>query len=151
MTEQGVPRRAFLTAAAATVAGAALSTTAAGQVAHAAAWAAGGPPRTDGPASPMGSVRLGVASYSLRKIPLDKTLEMIKALHTPYVNFKSVHVPYEKTAAELAVLRKQIEAAGFQIVGGGTITFEKDTVQAGYSEGPFMRRAEVALSGRAGA
>ena len=52
---------------------------------------------------------------------------MIKTLRTPYVNFKSVHVPYEKSPEELVALRKSIEAAGFQIVGGGTITFDKDT------------------------
>ncbi len=72
-------------------------------------------------------VKLGVASYSLREFPLDKALEMMKTLRTPYVNFKSMHMPYEKSAAELGAIRKQIEAAGFQIVGGGTITFEKDT------------------------
>ena len=63
----------------------------------------------------------------MREFPLDTALEMIKTLRTPYVNFKSVHIPYEKSPDELAALRKQIEEAGFQIVGGGTITFEKDT------------------------
>ena len=93
MTEHRVPRRSFLTTAAATMAGTAL----------------------------------GVASYSLREFPLDKALEMIKTLRTPYVNFKSVHIPYEKTPEELAAIRKQIEDDGFKIVGGGTITFDQDT------------------------
>jgi sugar phosphate isomerase/epimerase len=79
------------------------------------------------PSVPSAPIKLGVASYSLREFPLDKTLEMIKALRTPYVNFKSMHVPYEKTPAELDALRKSIEAQGFTIVGGGTITFDKDT------------------------
>jgi sugar phosphate isomerase/epimerase len=51
---------------------------------------------------------------------------MAKALRTPYLNFKSVHVPYEKTAQELAAIRAHVEAEGFQIVGGGTIEFAKD-------------------------
>jgi sugar phosphate isomerase/epimerase len=38
-----------------------------------------------------------------------------------------VHVPYDKTPAELAEWREKVQAAGFQIVGGGTITFDKDT------------------------
>lgn len=118
MSETRLPRRTFLTAAATSVAGAALSSTlpraARGEVIsteHAAA----------------GTVKLGIASYSLRKFPREKALEMMKSLRTPYVNFKSVHVPYEATPAELAAIRKEIEAAGFQIVGGGTIDFTKNT------------------------
>ena len=126
MSEQSVPRRTFLTTAAATVAGAALGTSTITRVAAAAAAPETRTPRERAAASPS-AVKLGVASYSLRKFPLDKTLEMIKSLRTPYVNFKSVHVPYEKSPQELAALRKEIEAAGFQIVGGGTITFTKDT------------------------
>jgi sugar phosphate isomerase/epimerase len=72
-------------------------------------------------------VRLGVASYSLRKFPRAKAIEMVQALGTPYVNLKSVHLPYELPPDELAAARREIEAAGLQIVGGGTITFEKDT------------------------
>jgi sugar phosphate isomerase/epimerase len=72
-------------------------------------------------------VRLGVASYSLRKFSRTQAIEMVKALHTPYVNLKSVHLPYELPPEELVAARREIEAAGLQIVGGGTITFGKDT------------------------
>ena len=126
MTDQRVPRRSFLATAAATVTGAALGVAGAPALLRASApRAAPDGERAAGAVAP--AIKLGVASYSLREFPLDKALEMIKALRTPYVNFKSVHVPYEKSPAELAALRTQIEAAGFQIVGGGTITFDKDT------------------------
>ena len=72
-------------------------------------------------------MRLGVASYSLRNFPRDKAIEMVKALGARYVNLKSVHLPYELSPAELAGARREIEAAGLQIVGGGLITFERDT------------------------
>jgi sugar phosphate isomerase/epimerase len=36
-------------------------------------------------------------------------------------------MPYEKSPEELAAIRKQIQDAGFTIVGGGTITFTEDT------------------------
>jgi sugar phosphate isomerase/epimerase len=121
MTDPRVPRRTFLAAAAATVAGATLGISRAGRIAEAATLRPS--PRAASPSA----VRLGVASYSLRNFPLEKALAMMKELRTPYVNFKSVHVPYEKSPQQLAALRKQIEAAGFQIVGGGTITFAKDT------------------------
>jgi len=72
-------------------------------------------------------LKLGVASYSLRNFPRAKAIEMVKALGTPYVNLKSVHLPYELSPDELAAARREIEAAGLQIVGGGTITFEQDS------------------------
>jgi sugar phosphate isomerase/epimerase len=72
-------------------------------------------------------VRLGVASYSLRNFSRAQAIEMVKALGTPYINLKSVHLPYELTPAELAAARREIEAAGLEIVGGGVITFERDS------------------------
>jgi sugar phosphate isomerase/epimerase len=127
MTEPSVPRRTFLAAAAAAagVAGAAIGASRLARAATAEPVDRGARARARAPE--RAAVKLGVASYSLRKFPLDKTLAMIKELRTPYVNFKSVHVPYEKSPQELAALRQQIEAAGFHVVGGGTITFSKDT------------------------
>ena len=52
---------------------------------------------------------------------------MTTALETPYINVKSFHLPYETPAAGIRAARREIEAAGLQIVGGGTITFETDT------------------------
>jgi len=74
-----------------------------------------------------GTPNIGVASYSLRNFPRDKAIEMVKALGTPYVNFKSVHLPFELSPDQLAAARRDIEAAGIVIVGGGVITFEDDT------------------------
>ncbi|PYP79286.1 MAG: hypothetical protein DMD35_08785, partial [Gemmatimonadetes bacterium] len=125
MTEDRVPRRSFLTTAAATMAGAALGVAAAPSIGRAAE-RRDGDDRGTAPAPPH-EIKLGIASYSLREFPLDKTLEMAKTLRTPYINFKSVHIPYEKSPEELAAIRKQIEDAGFKIVGGGTITFDQDT------------------------
>ena len=72
-------------------------------------------------------MRLGVASYSLRKFSRAQAIEMVKALGTPYINLKSVHLPFELAPEELAAGRREIEAAGLQIVGGGTITFDEDS------------------------
>ena len=74
-----------------------------------------------------GEVQLGVASYSLRKFSRAQAIEMVKALGTRYINLKSVHLPYELSVDELTAARREIEAAGLQIVGGGTITFDQDT------------------------
>jgi len=71
-------------------------------------------------------VRLGVASYSLRNLSRENAIAAIQALGSPYVNIKSFHLPYETTAEERAAGRQAFEAAGLQIVGGGTITLQKD-------------------------
>jgi len=126
MTEERVPRRSFLTTAAATVAGTALGVAATPSLVRATATASNDEDRRSALA-PVHEVKLGIASYSLREFPLEKVLEMAKTLRTPYINFKSMHVPYEKSPEELAAIRKQIEDAGFKIVGGGTITFSEDT------------------------
>jgi sugar phosphate isomerase/epimerase len=72
-------------------------------------------------------VRLGVASYSLRNFPRDKAIAMVKRLGTRSVNFKSVHLPFELSKDELAAARREIEAAGLEIVGGGVIAFDQDS------------------------
>lgn len=83
----------------------------------------GAPPRTE-------QLKLGLASYSLRKFPLDKALEMAKALEVRYINFKDVHIPRSDPPEAIRAARAKVEAAGFQIVGGGTITFRNDEAQA---------------------
>ena len=130
MDDSPLPRRSFLALAASGVAaGVATAALDPHRLAHAAPPA---PPAPHGderdPAPATGyQLKLGVASYSCRKFPRDRMIEMVKALRTPYVNLKSVHLPYELAPADLAAARKEIEDAGLQIVGGGTITFEKDT------------------------
>jgi len=71
-------------------------------------------------------IKLGVASYSLRKLPRSKAIAIIKELGTPYVNIKEFHLRYSSTPEELAAGRKEFEDAGLQIVGGGTISLNKD-------------------------
>jgi sugar phosphate isomerase/epimerase len=71
-------------------------------------------------------LKLGVASYSLRKFPLDRALEIAKALDVTYLNFKDVHIPRTDPPEALKATRAKIEGAGFTIVGGGTITMRNN-------------------------
>ena len=120
MPDHSVPRRAFLTATAASVAGAGLTPS----FPLSTLWERG---QRAGSAAPPAPLQLGVASYSLRNFPRDKAIEMVKALGTPYINLKSVHLPYELSLEQLAAARREVEGAGLHIVGGGVITFEQDT------------------------
>ena len=123
MTDSSISRRSFLPTAAASAVGAALGVGVVPSLLHAAFPRLGTAPTES--AAPT-AIKLGIASYSLREFPLDKALDMAKTLRTPFINFKSVHVPYELSPAELAAWRQKVQAAGFTIVGGGTITFDKD-------------------------
>jgi sugar phosphate isomerase/epimerase len=78
------------------------------------------------PAAAPERLKLGVASYSLRKFPFDKALEMAKACDTKYINFKDVHLPRTDSPEAIKAARAKTEAAGLTIVGGGTITMRKD-------------------------
>jgi sugar phosphate isomerase/epimerase len=70
-------------------------------------------------------LKLGVASYSLRKFPFEKALEMAKACDTKYINFKDVHMPRTDPPEAIKAARAKTEAAGFVIMGGGTIDMKK--------------------------
>ncbi len=74
-------------------------------------------------ASPL---RLGVASYSLRKLPVEAVIAAMQALQTPWICLKSFHLPYELSAAEITAACARYAAAGLTIVGGGTISFRED-------------------------
>ena len=78
------------------------------------------------PADDEPAVKLGVASYSLRQWPRARAIAAIKTLGTPYVNIKSFHLPYDASPTALHAGRRAFEEAGFQIVGGGTVTLDKD-------------------------
>jgi len=72
-------------------------------------------------------LKLGVASYSLRNFSREQAIEMTRSLGVKYINFKSVHLPYDASASEFTLARQQLAAAGLELVGGGMITFETDT------------------------
>jgi sugar phosphate isomerase/epimerase len=90
-------------------------------------------------------VKLGVASYSLRNFSLEKAIEMTKALGTRYINFKSMHLPYDASAAEIAQARSEVAAAGLEIVGGGMITFDVDTDEGVQKYFDYARAAGMPL------
>ena len=70
--------------------------------------------------------RLGIATYSLRKLSRADAIAAIRELRTRYVNVKSVHIPYESTQGEREAARAQFEHAGLEIVGGGTIYLQEE-------------------------
>lgn len=86
-------------------------------------------------ATPSGSrarayrLKLGLASYSTRKLTLDETLQLCRDVDIAYINLKDVHLPMTDSQEAIRAARGRIEAAGLTIMGGGTITLKNDPEQ----------------------
>lgn len=76
-------------------------------------------------AAPVDDIKLGVATYSLRKFDRAKAIAMIKKLNVEYVSIKEFHIPYAGSPADWAQGRKEFEDAGLKILSGGNIDLEK--------------------------
>jgi len=77
-------------------------------------------------AAPAADFTLGVASYSLRKFTRSQAIDIIKRLGVRYVCIKEFHLRYADPPEARAAGRKEFEDAGLVIVGGGTISLQKD-------------------------
>jgi sugar phosphate isomerase/epimerase len=80
------------------------------------------------PSGPRGKayrLKLGLASYSARKLTLDQTLELCRDVDIAYINIKDFHMARTDSLETNAATRRKIEAAGLTIVGGGTINLKK--------------------------
>jgi sugar phosphate isomerase/epimerase len=88
--------------------------------------ATGSPAPTPAPAR---TLKIGIASYSMRKFPLDQALAMAKTMGIQYMTFKDVHIPRTDPPEAITANRRKIEAAGITIMGGGTITWKNEPEQ----------------------
>jgi sugar phosphate isomerase/epimerase len=107
-------RRAFLGTAAAAIAAPALAA------------------RANRPAVPAAAARtlkIGIASYSMRKFTLDQALAMANTIGIRHMTFKDVHLPRTDSPEAITANRRKIEAAGIAIMGGGTITMKNEPEQ----------------------
>ena len=78
------------------------------------------------PPKDTANVKLSVATYSFRKFPRDVTIQNIKALNVKYCDIKEFHLPYKDSKEQLQAGRKEFDAAGLTVVGGGNITMNSE-------------------------
>ncbi len=74
---------------------------------------------------PARSFPLGLASYTLRKFPLDKTLAMTRRVGLTHICLKSFHLPLDAAPDQIAKAAAQVKAAGLVLYGGGVISMGK--------------------------
>ncbi len=72
------------------------------------------------------SIKLGIASYSFRKLSRQQAIADTKALGTPYLNIKDFHLALKSTPAEIDAAKQEFASAGITLVGCGNVSFEKD-------------------------
>jgi sugar phosphate isomerase/epimerase len=73
------------------------------------------------PQASKAQLKLGLASYTLRKFNLDQTLAMTNRLGLKYIALKSFHLPLESSPAQIAEAVEKVRKAGLTLYGGGVI------------------------------
>ncbi len=66
-------------------------------------------------------LKLGLASYSLRKFSQDQAIAMAKRAGFEYICFKSMHLPLDSSDSEIENGSKNVKNAGLNLYGGGVI------------------------------
>jgi sugar phosphate isomerase/epimerase len=75
---------------------------------------------------PWRGLKVGVASYSLRKLPLDAAIKAIRRVGLNYVSIKDSHLAMKSTPAERKDVTKKFMDAGITPLSCGVIYMEND-------------------------
>jgi inosose dehydratase len=86
----------------------------------------GGLPRQAQGATAGHKLKIGLASYSMRKQTLDQVLDLCKQAGVKHLTLKDMHLPLRSTAAELDAARTKLTAAGVELAGVGVIYMKSE-------------------------
>ncbi|MEJ7711890.1 MAG: sugar phosphate isomerase/epimerase [Pyrinomonadaceae bacterium] len=75
---------------------------------------------------PWHGFKVGVASYTLRKMPLDDAIKAIQRVGLQYVSIKDFHLPLKTTKEERQAAAQKFKAAGITPLSCGNITMQND-------------------------
>lgn len=82
---------------------------------------------------PFGGLKIGLASYSYRKLSLDAAIKGTRRVGLRYVSIKSFHLPLESTTEQRKDVAAQFIAAGITPVSCGVIRFKNDEKSSRHS------------------
>ena len=66
-------------------------------------------------------LKIGVASYSLRKLSLDQTIQALTRFSVTHVCLKSMHMPLDSSDEEIKRISRKVRDAGLNLYGAGVI------------------------------
>jgi sugar phosphate isomerase/epimerase len=75
---------------------------------------------------PWRGLKLGVASYTFHKLPLEATVEGMRRVGVKYASIKDVHMPLRTTAEQRKAVVKRFNDAGITPLSCGVITMTND-------------------------
>lgn len=74
-------------------------------------------------------LKVGIASYSLRKFNLDQAIAMTKQAGVRHITLKDFHLALKSSPDERKAARQKLEAAGLRLMGGGVIYMKKNEAE----------------------
>lgn len=75
----------------------------------------------DHPSKTDSTLKLGLASYTLRKLNLEEVIKISKRLGLSSVALKSMHMPLESSAEDIKAMAEKVRSAGLALYGAGVI------------------------------
>ena len=75
---------------------------------------------------PWRGLKVGVASYTLRKMPLDAAIKAIQRVGLQYVSIKDFHLSLKSSAEERRAVAKKFKDAGITPLSCGNISMQND-------------------------
>ena len=78
---------------------------------------------------PWRGLKVGLASYSFSKLPLDSAIQGIRRVGVNYVSIKDAHLPLKSTALERKTVAQKFRDAGITPLSCGVITLTNDETQ----------------------
>ena len=74
----------------------------------------------------LNRLNLGMASYTFREFPLEKTLKMTRRLGLERIAFKDFHLSLESTDEEIKAVAEKTLAAGLDLYGCGVVYMKSE-------------------------
>ncbi|HKC11589.1 MAG TPA: sugar phosphate isomerase/epimerase [Vicinamibacteria bacterium] len=90
------------------------------------AWGAAAVAAEGRSADPWRGFKAGVASYTLRKFPLEAAIRSIQRVGLRYVSIKDFHLPLNSTPEERRSVAARFKEAGITPLSCGNVTMEND-------------------------
>ena len=84
------------------------------------------PPKAKERPDPWRGLKVGVASYTLRKLPLDGAIAAIRRVGLHYVSIKDFHLALTSTPEERRAVAAKLKDAGITPLSCGNVSMEND-------------------------
>ena len=78
---------------------------------------------------PFRGLKVGITSYTTRKLSLDATIAALRRLDIKYISIKSYHLALDSTPDERKAVARKIADAGLTMMGCGVIGLENDEAE----------------------